>query len=862
MSDDQSSPDDQSSTYDELDGFEEAPLDEEAVSELVREVLVQISRTQLAAKLYTTNNKTRLNAFEKLVTLFDEALAVIDPVLVVLEPDRVTWNGHNVYDPREYDNSFVLRMFRDGIRQLAFTKGITREELDIFVDLLRPGPSTEMDTVDSLWEAGFKHIAHVAVDGFTEAFELPEDERNTEDLDGAKPAIPRFQRLVEALSGLGAARESQEEVVVGIDFTTVEATQLDRLIAVGATAEERTSWSADLNILKPAQMLSILEDHILGILSGRGTDFLLDEAVWLSTGLVLQRLLAGEFGETLVFLGRVEENANHTPQHALVANEVLTRAGSEETLDLICDPDGPTQDNDKAQEAIAFYTQRASFEDSALLARAAVPISGPPQTVIVGILADRIKTNPSVWVEALHGFDGTIAARVLESLVDDVLLPASAEDLFWAAFEHDEPQVRTTAISLFPGEYSERLRDRMIKNLGSPDSGVRCASLKVLGNSGDSTVGIYLLDRARKSGLMNMEAEELDLLLIGLVNIGGERYVPFFRQQLEEFGVIRGALLLNRDLKTLLRVNKQVRSILTALSGINATSAVELLREVRKNSRGKLRDLADELWRKMVLKFSDTQLEESGAYSAVMEESGAFAAHLAESGKYKAVDGKSGELPMVFEDHERESGHFPAQPIKPELQHPDVNDDLEWQELKEILDRPVSRTDYRALPAQDEGADWKAGESGLFGRVESSRIADVVEEPEYDRGESRWIEPEEKPFERAPKSGVFKKVKSSGRIAKPPAKRHTDLTPEEREVASGLPPDADWDKLPLHEPDMETEPPWEISQPIDSELVSETEPGPPAEAFRSEPTPAAGILKRPVSRKTKAARLKGDSDES
>mgnify|MGYP001174962965 CR=1 FL=1 len=83
---------------------------------------------------------------------------------------------------------------------------------------------------------------------------------------------------------------------------------------------------------------------------------------------------------------------------------------------------------------------------------------------------------------------------------------------------------------------------------------MRCAALIRIQTAQDSSFGAFLMDRARKIGVTPMEPQEIRLLLDSLAVLGGDRYLPFFRQQLARLGAVKGELMLNRDLKTLLKV--------------------------------------------------------------------------------------------------------------------------------------------------------------------------------------------------------------------------------------------------------------------------------------------------------------------
>ena len=662
---------------------EQEELDQEDLAELVSDLLVQISRTQLAAKLYTTSNKARLKAFDLLIERLRAALEHIDPLLVAFEQDQITWEGIAVYDPREHAQSFATRLFREGVRQLAITSGISDDELEQFVDLLGPAQSSERDIVDMLWEAQFEHIAHVAVDGFTERAGEADDDQGKE----SSRAAPRFHRVVEILTGLKGNGTPATAPPVPIDFGTQMIEPLELAVRSAAPVDARARWSEELKVLNDSQLVQIIDEYIVSLFSGQAAGFSLVDVVGLATGLILQRLTDSQFDEARATLVRLAPHTRHSPEHAAVIHEIQVRIGSIQTLDFVCEKDGPLRDADSAEAAARFFRKHANFTDAELLARVEQPYHGPALELVSGLLAERVRAQPSEWAQVVQRIDGAILEIVLRSVTSEVLATDAILSFFWAAFDHPAPACVAVAIELYRGEWEDRFRDRMLQEMTSPHLAVRCSVLKQIGASGDQSLGIYLLNRARKEGLMAIQAEELELLLIGLVRLGGERYLPFLRKQLEEFGVVKGTLLLTRDVKTLIRINHETRVVLMAVAEVGTPVAVDLLREVRKTSRGKLKEFVDDLWRKTVARFAEGVRHESAEYSATVEE-------------------------------EHTSGMFERIPSQQRVPSPAAEEDQVWDEVREILEKPISSPNL-AVPEGPQPDDWRYSGGGLFGRIGS-----------------------------------------------------------------------------------------------------------------------------------------------
>lgn len=728
----------------------------------IGELLMRMSRTQMATKLYAPTNAMRSKAFDSLHEAFCEILELLDPLLVRFEPDRVTWEHHAVYDATEFDNNFAQFLYRDGVRQLAFTGGLERDELEQFVALLRPSPDADRDLVDTLWEAGFEHIAHVAVDGFTEAFEDEDDEND----DDYSPAVPRFHRLIEILTGIGdpvAVVPQQDTTRVDLDHPAAAAL-MER---VRQGRPEAGGWGADLDVISLRQLIQTVEDFVVQVLSSSASGFSLSEIADLCGGLFLQRITRGQFAETSGLLHRIAPSGSRSPEHAVLVSEVADRAGSAELLDMVLAQGGPLTHESVAEAASDYFRQHGQLTDADLADRGAQIHVGPAQTLLASLTAERMLFQPDYWATQVEGLSAPMLEVILERLASRSQHPDSVNAIFEAAMAHETPSVVARAIELIPREYDDRLREVCLREYLSPHLDVRCAALKRMGQSQDPSLGIYLLNRARKEGLMSFKRRELELLLFGLVAIGGDRYLPFLRRQLEGFGVVKGALLLNRDLKTLLRLNDEVVVLLSAIAQINSPAAVDLVREVRGSARGKLRDLCDELWRRMVSNYSETAREESGTYAAPVDAEVDRPAWEETSAVFEPVDSSS--LAAV--------------------QGPQ---DDEWVELKKILDQPVSSP---RIASPEEAPAWVLADTGgLFGRIGTApnpaAIPDTVGPADSGPGPEEPLtalleemEPAATPdpegdFNRqaAPASGVFKRA-ASGTQSTPSARKPSKKAP-------------------------------------------------------------------------------------
>jgi hypothetical protein len=67
--------------------------------------------------------------------------------------------------------SLAYQLYRDGLRELRFTKGLEEWEVQSLIDIIRRGDNInqlEDDIVTLMWEKDFTHISYLATDEFLE----------------------------------------------------------------------------------------------------------------------------------------------------------------------------------------------------------------------------------------------------------------------------------------------------------------------------------------------------------------------------------------------------------------------------------------------------------------------------------------------------------------------------------------------------------------------------------------------------------------------------------------------------------------------------------------------------------------------
>lgn len=131
-------------------------------------MLTVLARTAKARGLYRSNNETLALMRKDLRAAVDAVFRQVPRLALRVMPDRLMLQEEPVYvDDASGGDGIPFVMYRDGIRRLDFTEGVTDRELDVLMLAIRRGQQSrtmEDDVVAQLWRHQLEHIRYVAVD--------------------------------------------------------------------------------------------------------------------------------------------------------------------------------------------------------------------------------------------------------------------------------------------------------------------------------------------------------------------------------------------------------------------------------------------------------------------------------------------------------------------------------------------------------------------------------------------------------------------------------------------------------------------------------------------------------------------------
>jgi hypothetical protein len=157
------------SLQNKMDIPEEKEIEEKFKS--TKALVQSFLQTLKAFRLYEANHPALSKFIERLRNDFDHYFNEFDSFSLQVGEHRLYYRGKVVYENQDIKESLAFVFYKDGVRELQFSKGLEFKEIVDFLNIVRKSDflnRMEDDLVTLLWEKDFSHITFTTVDEFLE----------------------------------------------------------------------------------------------------------------------------------------------------------------------------------------------------------------------------------------------------------------------------------------------------------------------------------------------------------------------------------------------------------------------------------------------------------------------------------------------------------------------------------------------------------------------------------------------------------------------------------------------------------------------------------------------------------------------
>ena len=516
----------------------------------------------------------RHNLFRKLTEFLDEK----EELKLGIDQSRLFFKDKVILKEEKKDEGVAFALYRDGIREVSFQKGLEQEELFSFLEAITScikSSLPEDDLVTLFWEKDLPHIKLSVVDEFLseDISDLPQPTGSKDlkelyyseiDLEGSRereisqPSKIQVERFLRDLD-LIPQRELDE-----LKFLLEKDKSFEPLKEMFFILKE--VLSADSEFSDFSETILLLE-KLLDSLVGQGDFYLASEVLLL-----------------LKNLGEAESEAGQAHRTERI-KEALNRAGDKERIRTL------TQILNQNPRADLFSARKYLF----LLSRNTIPHlvdmlgeleNFATRSMVCTVLESWGEKNIELLSKGVYDRRWYVVRNivgVLGRIGSPLAIPYLKRTI-----GHEDLRVRKQTLEALSRIKGEEVTSILLSILEDPEEKLRVRAARFLGERPSQEVVDYILNLVSRKDFRDKNQEEKKILLETLAHTGKEKAVNLLKNMVLK--------------KAWFKKEKQKETsylALKALASVNTPSSLEALKELSSSGSRKTRQQANQLLEKL-----------------------------------------------------------------------------------------------------------------------------------------------------------------------------------------------------------------------------------------------------------------------
>ena len=516
----------------EMPLVEGAETDEELL--IARDLISAFIKAIKAFRFYPPDNPTLKGFRGQLLKKFQFFMNKYQSFVIQIGEYDLSFKGKILYENRDVKTSLAFLLYRDGLREIRFVKGLEEWEVQGIIDILKQGESInqlEDDIVTLMWEKDFVHISFLATDEFLE--ETPVIIPETVDQFRKNLVFKPLAHQVE----VELAEEGSEE---GIDLDEILSKVTEQPLSFvtdrsvySLTSDEVEGLRKDVEAeVDPTFVFNIM-DILFEILALEKEHEPYQDAVNILIRILDAFLTLGEFTKASDLLKRVYIILKtYELQDWQIENirRIITEAGEEVRIERI----GKVLEREEG-------VRLGEVNDYLLLLQ---KNSIKPLIKLLGELKNS-KTRRA-FCDALSEI-GKNAIELFTPFIDDrrwylvrnityILGRIGKEQslpYIQKVFNHEEIRVRREAVQALGLIGGPKAIGLLVRALTDNDVRIRCMAAINLGKGGKKTGLIPLLEVVQSKDFYKREPAEIKAFFNAIGMVGSNEAIPVLQQLLE-----------------------------------------------------------------------------------------------------------------------------------------------------------------------------------------------------------------------------------------------------------------------------------------------------------------------------------------
>ncbi len=213
---------------------------------LIGDIIQALTRSQKTLKMYPQNNPVYTKAIDDVFTRLNDFIVENGQLIFRFKQNEILVEDTVVYENKARQDNLALFFFRDGIREITFNAGLSREEIETFLTITAKDFDSQClddDMVTLLWEKNLKHIDYVATDEFILDEKYDANVDNSTKKTAERQADKSLEKAYQEAINTQQAMEGRNEIAI------LSEEDLDMLAKLKECEEFRSGLPMFIDIL-------------------------------------------------------------------------------------------------------------------------------------------------------------------------------------------------------------------------------------------------------------------------------------------------------------------------------------------------------------------------------------------------------------------------------------------------------------------------------------------------------------------------------------------------------------------------------------------------------------------------------------
>ncbi len=208
----------------------------------VKDIIQVILKAKKTIRMYLPNNPIYAKTLDDVYSRFTDFFSMGDDLRLRIRQNELVYSNEQVYFNQDKEDNLALFFFKDGVREITFLKGLTKDEVIDFLKILSSDFDREIiddDVVTLLWEKDFEHVKYIV----DESFLIEDEDYEASMIKQVREKSATEDDILKAYrDGLTAEAEKTSVAVASLNDSDLQAlareiekeyrSKIDRAIAV------------------------------------------------------------------------------------------------------------------------------------------------------------------------------------------------------------------------------------------------------------------------------------------------------------------------------------------------------------------------------------------------------------------------------------------------------------------------------------------------------------------------------------------------------------------------------------------------------------------------------------------------------